>query len=87
MKKRNVNSLSLNKKSIANFANELKGGEVSNSGLQISNCPALCIVTKEGILCEEIKFPPLDAAPSVYNPYEPVHSDAAANASVDSPVG
>jgi hypothetical protein len=84
MKKRSLKGLKLNKQSIVVFANQLKGGQGSNSGLQVSCSPALCIVTKEGIICEEIEFPPLEAAP-VDN--SPAPSDAAANAAADSPAG
>jgi hypothetical protein len=86
MKKRSLSSLKLNKQSIAAFADQLNGGNASFSGLNMS-CPNICVVTKEGIVCEEIKFPPLDAAQAPHSPYNPAPSDAAANASVDSPAG
>jgi hypothetical protein len=83
MKKRNVNSLLLNKQSIASFAHQLHGGQASNSGLQVS---CICETTKEKYtICRPVDLP----SPIAPGPVgEPVGSDEApVNAPVDSPAG
>lgn len=82
MKKRSLNSLKLNKQSIAAFADQLNGGYAS-SGLNMS-CPNICKMTKEDRpLCNEIDFP----APMNPTPIDSPNSDAAADTPLDSPAG
>ncbi|MBC8757466.1 hypothetical protein H2O64_22540 [Kordia sp. YSTF-M3] len=83
MKKRSLNSLKLNKQSIAAFADELNGGYAS-SGLNMS-CPNICKMTNEDrLLCNDLDLP----APVNPTPIDsPAPSDAAANAPMDSPAG
>ena len=80
MKKRNLSSLALNKKSIAGFAHQVQAGYAS-SGLNMS-CPNICKATKEGILCEDLDLPSPIASDS------PVPSEETpADAPADSPAG
>ncbi len=77
MKKKNLNSLKLNKKSIAAFADQLNGGYAS-SGLNMS-CPNICKMTKEDrLLCNDIEPAPIDS---------PAPGDAPADAPMNSPAG
>ncbi|AXG71587.1 hypothetical protein KORDIASMS9_03844 [Kordia sp. SMS9] len=83
MKKRNLNSLQLNKKSIAGFANVLHGGQAS-SGLNVS-CPNICKMTKEDRpLCNDLDL----ESPIKPTPIDnPMPSETAADAPVDGPAG